>query len=413
MDINQAVQMIRWLEEEHRSHKSLIIELRQKIENQTVALNHSSKRYQDFEARLVAIQAKFTHFTVLEESIKQTKDEVLQMVQEVQEEMERYQRNYNQSRQLELQNSSRAINELKRSLEAIPPLQERLNILKTEDLRLGEVLINLQAELSSYQRKMAPLPDRIHYVEGQRAQDVNLINQMQEEVVELRRRIESQIGKIELVDDIARKNEQRITSRASYGEEISKRQTTFIESVRLKEAQRDRQLQEWQTEITRFEEEMVKQRKVLERFGRQHEQVQQHLIVIDNYKQTLNREQQQVAELQRLSEERIQRELTEWIAANEQRLTKVRLEEDAQWHEQKIRHQELVNSIKELEKLHKEDVARIEQIAKQLPQIRDEYRAKIRELWSIHERAAIFHLDKVRRWYDEISATVSAKVTDI
>ena len=413
MDMNQAIQMIRWLEEEHRRDKSLMIELRQKIESQSMALRDANKRIQNVEGRLAGTQAKLTRFTVLEQSIKHAKEEVLQMVQEVQEEVVRYQRNYKQSRQLELENTSRAINEVKRSLEAIPPLQERLNILKTEDLRLSEILLNLQTELTVHQRKVAPIPDRITYVEGQRAQDVKLVSQVQEEIVELMRRTETQMGKIELVDDIARKNEQRITTLTSYREEITKRQATFIEDIRLKEAQQTRQLQQWQEEVARFEEEMAKQRKILERFGRKHDEVQQHLVAIDGYKQTLNREQQQVAELQRLSEERIQRELTEWVAANEQRWTKARLEQDALWHQQTARSQEATNRLKELEERRKEDLVRVEQIARQLPVIRDEYRAKLREVWSIHEKAAIFHLDQVRRWYDDISATVAGKVADI
>lgn len=413
MDMNQAIQMIRWLEEEHRRDKSLMIELRQKIDSQTVALSDTNKRIQNLEGRLAGTQAKLTRFSVLEQSIKHAKEEVLQMVQEVQEEVVRYQRNYKQSRQLELENTSRSINELKRHLEVIPPLQERLTILKAEDLRLSEILLNLQAELTTYQRKIAPIPDRITYVEGQRTQDVKQVSQMQEEIVDLMRRTEGQISKIELIDDIARKNEQRITSLASYRDEITKRQVTFIEDVRLKEAQQTRQLQEWQGEVARFEEEMAKQRKILERFARKHDEVQQHLVAIDGYKQTLNREQQQVGELQRLSEERIQRELTEWVATNEQRWTKARLEQDALWHQQTARSQELVKSLKELEEWRKEDLVRVEQLAKQLPVIRDEYRAKIREVWTIHEKAAVFHLDQVRRWYDEISSTVAGKVADI
>ena len=49
-------------------------------------------------------------------------------------------------------------------------------------------------------------------------------------------------------------SEQRITSLASYREEITKRQATFIEDIRLKEAQQARQLQQWQEEVARFEE---------------------------------------------------------------------------------------------------------------------------------------------------------------
>lgn len=412
MDINQAGQMIRWLEEEHRRDKSMLIELRQKVESQMVVVNDQNKRIQDLEGRLAATQAKLTRFSLLEQAIQQAKDEMLHIVQELEEDMIRYQRNHTQGRQLEQENSSRSINELKRHLEVIPPIQERLNILKTEDLRLGEVVLDLQARLTNHERKSAALPDRISYVEGQRAQDVKIVSQLQEDAVKLMRRLENLSGKIELVDDISRKNEQRVTVLSSYREDLSKQQSLLIEDVRLKDAQRERQLQEWQVELSRFEEEMAKQRKILERFARRHDEVQQQLIGIDSYKQTLNREQQQVTQLQRLSEERQQRELAEWVESNEQRWTKFHLERESKWHQQHSTNEEYVNRVKQLEQLREEDLVRVQQISRQLPGLRDEYRAKIRELWMIHERAAIFQLDHVRRWYDEVSATVAGKVAN-
>lgn len=412
MDINQTNQTVSWLDEELRRVRSQVVEVRQKVESQHVEIGDQAKRIQELEGRLAATQAKLTRFNVLEKAIQKAKDELVQMVREQESDLARYQRDQARIRQGEQEVTMRAINELKRSLEAIPPLQERLDIFKAEDLRLGEAVLNLQTRVTAHERQTAQLPDRITYVEGQRAQDVKAVSQMQEEIVELMRRTESHSGKIELVDDIARKNEQRITAIASFREDLTKRQAELIEDVRLKDAQRDRQLQDWQGEIARFEDEMAKHRKRLERFARQHDEVQQHLAAIDDYKQALNREQKQVAELQRLSEERQRRELEEWVAANEQRWTKFRLEREAQWHQQLSRDEELVARLKKLEEWREEDLVRVHKIAKELVLIREEYRTKLRELWKIQDRSAIFQLDLVRRWYDEISGVVAEKTNE-
>lgn len=411
MDINQAT-TVTWLDEELRRAKATLVELRQKVESQSVELHDQAKRIQELEGRLAGTQAKLTRFNVLEQAIQQAKEELLQMVREQETEIQRYQRDLGKSRQVEAESISRSINELKRSLEVIPPLQERLTILKAEDQRLSEAVLNLQTRLTSHERQTSQLPDRITYLEGQRAQDVKGVSQMQEEIVELMRRTESHSGKLDLVDDLSRKNEQRISALSSYREELLKRQGQLTEDLRLKEAQRDRQLQDWRAEIVRFEEEMGKQRKALERFARQHDEAQQHLVAIEDYKQTIHREQKQVAELQRLSEERQRRELEEWVAANEQRWTKFRLEREAHWHQQASRNEEATNRLRQLEGWREEDVARVQKINKDLIVIQEEYRTKLRELWVVQERAAIFQLDQVRRWYDDISSAVAERVGD-
>lgn len=411
VDINQTT-TVTWLDEELRRAKATLVELRQKVESQAVEIQDQAKRVQELEGRLAGTQAKLTRFNVLEQAIQQAKEEMLQMVREQESEIQRYQRDLGKSRQVEAESISRSINELKRSLEVIPPLQERLTILKAEDQRLSEAVLNLQTRLTSHERQTSQLPDRITYLEGQRAQDVKGVSQMQEEIVELMRRTESHNGKLELVDDLSRKNEQRLSALSSYREELLKRQNQLTEDLRLKEAQRDRQLQDWRAEIVRFEEEMGKQRKALERFARQHDEAQQHLIAIEEYKQTINREQKQVAELQRLSEERQRRELEEWVAANEQRWTKFRLEREAHWHQQASRNEEATNRLRQLEGWRDEDVARVQKINKDLIVIQEEYRTKLRELWVVQERAAIFQLDQVRRWYDDISSAVAERVGD-
>ena len=412
MDTNQTTQMITWLDEEHRRDKAMLTEMRQRVESQTIEINDLAKRINELEGRLAGTQAKLTRFNTLEQAMQQLKDELVLMVRDQEANLSVFQRDLNKGRQLEQESTSRAINELRRNLEVIPPLQERLTILRAEDQRLGEAVLNIQTRLTAHERSTAQLPDRITYVEGQRAQDVKAVSQLQEEVNELFRRIENHVSKLELVDDMARKNEQRVTGLASFREDLTRRQSQLIEDVRLKDALRDQQMQDWQAEVARFGEEMGKQRKVLERFARQQDEAQQYLASIEDYKDTLNREQRQIAEHQRMSEERQRREFEEWIAAQEQRWTKFRLEREAQWHQANSRHEEVVNRIKQLEGWRGEDVERVQKIMRDLILIQEEYRSKVQELWTIHERTAVFQLEQVRRWYDEISGVVQEKLAD-
>lgn len=410
MDTNQTNQMITWLDEEHRRDKAMLTDLRQKVQSQAVEIDDVAKRITELEGRLAGTQAKLTRFNTLEQAIQQLKDELVLMVRDQEENISHYQRDLNRSRQLEQETISRALNELRRNLEVIPPLQEKLTILRAEDQRLGEAVLNMQTRVTAHERQTSQLPDRITYVEGQRAGDVKAVSQLQEEATELFRRIENQMSKLELVDDMARKSEQRINVIASFREDLTKRQSQMMEDVRLKDAQRDRQVQDWQAEVARFGEEMLKQRNILERFSRQQDEAQQYLAAIEDYKETLNREQKQVTELQRMAEERQRRELEEWVAANEQRWTKFRLEREAQWHQASSRHEEVVNRVKQLEGWRNEDLERVQKIARELVLMQEEYRAKLRELWAIQERASVFQLEQVRRWYDEISGVVQQRV---
>jgi hypothetical protein len=404
--------MISWLDEEHRRDKQQLTEIRQKADSQAIELQDQSKRIQELEARLAATQAKLTRFNTLEQAIQNVRDELVLMVRAQEEEREQFQKEQVKGRHLDQESISRALNELRRSLEVIPPIREKLTTLKAEDQRLGELTLNMQTRITAHERRTAQLPDRITYVEGQRAQDVKAVAKAQEEIAELIRRTEALAARAEIVDDISRKNEQRITVLRTLREDLLKRQAEMAEDLRLKQAQRDRQMQDWDTMLQHFEEEIGKQRKLFEKYTQQQDEVHQYLVAIEGYKEALNREQKQVAELQRMGEERQRRELEEWIAANEQQWTRFRLEREAQWHQQSSRNEEVINRLKQLEQFREEDLNRTHQLHKQLLEMHLEYRRKMKELWRVHERVAIFSLDEARRWYDEISHIVTERAGD-
>ncbi|MCZ7572382.1 MAG: hypothetical protein M5U01_27840 [Ardenticatenaceae bacterium] len=410
MDTTQATQMLTWLDEEHRRDRALLVELRQKADSQAVELSDQARRIQELEGRLASTQARLTKFTQLEQALQQLKDELVLMVRQHEEEHVKAEREQTKVRQIERENLARALSELRRGLEPIAPLQERIGLLKAEDQRLGEQVLDLQTRLAAYHRDMAQLPDRITYLEAQRPQDQKALVQAQQEIVELLRRTETHVTKLGLIEELARRNEQSISALTTLRDDLKREQARLIEEVKLKDALRDRQMSDWAVEINHYAEVVNKQNRQLEQFGKQTEITQQNLVGIEKFKEQIARDQRLVAEAQRLAEAHQRQALQEFLSDNEQRWTKARLETEARWNQQLSRNDEVVNRVANLEALRREDLERGQQLAKELLAAQQEFRARLIELWRLQERTAAFHMDEVRHFYDEIAELVREKV---
>src|SRR5690606_32415579 len=134
-----------------------------------------AKRIQELEGRLANTQARLGKFTQIEQAIRQLKDELGLILRQHEDDQATAERQQVTVRQIERENLARTLNDLRRSLEPIDLLQERIATLKAEDQRLGEQVLELQARWVAVQREIAQIPDRITYIETQRPQEQKII----------------------------------------------------------------------------------------------------------------------------------------------------------------------------------------------------------------------------------------------
>ena len=398
--------MITWLDEEHRRDKALIGELRQRTEEAAVEITDLNKRLENLESRLTATQSRLGLFNTLEQSIQTIRDEVVLMVRNVEEEVHRNQREQDARRVEGYETLSRAIADVQRSLEAIPPLHDRLAALKQEDARLNDAIVGFQTRLLTQERQASKLPDRISYVESQRGAQHKAIQKVEAVATEVRRRVDMLDNRQRLLDELAHKNEQRIGSFAPIRDEIINRQKEFNEEMRLRMAQVSRDVRNWEESLTRYDAEFAKQRALLDTFQRRLDENHDYLRQIEEFRRVIQLEQQQVAELQRLAEERQKQVLTEWIAADEARWTKFQRQYDA---ERQMQQENTVSSTVQydtLEDAQQQTITQLNALQRALEEMDEEFRKRLGTLWAIHEETAIFRLDEARRWYDRMSTAL-------
>ncbi|NOZ05654.1 MAG: hypothetical protein GXP41_04785 [Chloroflexi bacterium] len=397
VDITQATQMITWLDKEHRRDRALLTDVRQRLESQTVEISEQAKRVQELEGRLAATQAKLTKFTQLEQALQRLKDEMGIMTQRQDEARQKAQKEEAQLRQLERENTSRALNDIRQQLEELPAIQEQLSLQKAEDRRLSETLLTLQAQTADFKQTLERWPERIAFLENQRQQDNKRLTQVQQESAELIRRTEAQIAKLELLEETVRRNEQSVAALNAMRDEMRQEQAHLSENLKLKEGERDRQMQEWTQAMAKYEEQRKRHAAQIERFARQSEDIQHALKSLQLFREEMRRDQNQVSEVQRLAEERLQTQFEEWQAENEQRWTRSKLEFEGRWNRQNALNDEMGEQLKLIRDWRRQDVDTAQQTIKRLTEAEAAFRAAIAELWRAQEKEATQSLEENRR----------------
>jgi len=174
-------------------------------------------------------------------------------------------------------------------------------------------------------------------------------------------------------------------------DQLRREQQTFIEAQKVSEAERARQMAQWMDEFAQQRDLIEKQTARLRDFNAQYEAAGRAIKALEDFQVQMTRDQKQVAELQRLSEERQRKELAEWQAENEQRWKKELLRSEYANQEQQKVNQKLA-----------ERFAPIERTATHLQK-------DLEAVWRLQELIGDRQLSDAQRLLDTIGAALDGR----
>jgi hypothetical protein len=385
MDLGQLTQMATWLDEEHRRDKAELIRLQQKAENQEAELQDQSRLIKDLEGRVVSMQAQLLRFSQLEKALQQLKDEVVQMFAQADERRQQETREVERVRAIERDNVSRALNEIRRDLQRLPRLDEEIGLRKAEQRRVGESLLNIQQELNGLSQEVENKLRGLPFLEDGRQQDAKRIARLQQESLEALKRIEQHGSRLQMLEDVTRRQERDTGEVKELFSQTRTSQREFVEGQLLETEQLKRHMAEWvetlEVQAKKMDEFSAQMRESTEAFREDRQVVES----VERFQEQIRREQNQVAELQRLGEERQKRQLEEWQEENEKRWRKELLRWDHQWTEQANRNKQVAEHFIATEAL--------------LAQ----HGVEIDACWRFLESQITYHTQESRRWLGEMN----------
>lgn len=385
MEINQLTQMTTWLDEEHRRDKAELIRLQQRLESQEGQLSDQSRTIQDLEGRLAGLQAQFLKFSQLEAALRQLKDEVTLMLQEAEERHQHETREAERVRAIERDNTSRAINEIRRDLQRLPRLDEEIALRKAEQQRVSETVLTMQQQVAALAKetedRLRPLP----FLEDSRQQEAKRIAQLQQESIEALKRTEQLNSRTQTIQDTTVRQERNLTELRELVAQLRGAQREFVDGQLLEMEAVKRQTAEALATITEQVKRIDDFHIRIGQFAEAFQKDRQVVASVERFQERISREQTQTSELQRLAEERQKHQLEQWQEDNEKRWKKELLGWEHQWGEQAKRNKETNEHFIPVEKML------------------SQHQIQIGALWKFLEGQIAIQTQDARRWQGEIT----------
>lgn len=385
MDLGQLTQMSTWLDEEHRRDKAELIRLLQRVESQEGELQDQARVIQDLEGRMAGLAAQLTKFNTIEAALEQLKSEMTQMFAQADERRQQEAREAERVRAIERDNTSRAVNEIRRDLQRLPRYDEEIALRKAEQQRVTESVLALQQEVATIKQESEVSVRPIPFLEDSRQQDSKRIARLQQESLEAMKRIEQQSSRLQMIEDMARRHERDTAEMQGLVSQFRTKQREFVDTQLLELEQVKRlaaeSMDKVETEVKKIDEFAARMLEFTEAF-REDRQVVASVV---GFQEQIRRDQTQVAELQRLAEERQKRQLELWQEENEKRWKKELLTWDYQWAEETKRHGQIAEQFR----LTEEQLGR--------------HQVQIEATWKFLESQVTIETQQQRRWLGEIN----------
>jgi len=385
MDLNQIARMIEWLDEERRRDKSTIAKLEERLFQQQEFIETLTRRLNGVEGDQSTMRTMFVPAGRDNEVMVQLRTEMQQMVESVEAKRIVAEREAERRADTSRETVTRPIRELTERINNVERVIEEVGAARVERDRIAAAMAALQQRVEDVAKKFEDPERRLAFLEEQRRQDARRISETQTELPELQRQIDSIKPKLDLLEDMALRTEKRAIEVQNAERERREQMQQFVEQQTLTIQQRDQRIDEITHSFGQYDEDM---RRAFERFETWSEAYRQMKKIIEDFDrigERLERRINEVAETQRLSEERFRQEWNSWIADDQKRWKQFTLTNDESW------------------RLHDKDFdqfrVRFNEIVEQFPPIYD----SLERLWQLEQAQAAIFRDRFMALVDEYS----------
>ncbi len=398
MDINQLARMIEWLDEERRRDKTTIAALEQRIQQQQETIGQMSRRVNGIESDQASMRSAFLPAGKEVEVAEQLRVETQQLLEQTETKRLTAEREAERRAALSRDSLVRPLREQSERLDKLERSLEQIGALRSEQDRLMGAIPALQQRIEDLAKKLEEPDRRLAFLEEQRRADSRRLSELQAEIPEIQKQVEAVRPKLELLEEMALRTEKRVLETQGSERERREQIQQFIDQQGLLIQQRDKQLEEVTSRFGKYDDDM---RANIQRFETWSEAYRQMKRIIDDFERIgdrLERRINEVAEMQRLSEDRFRQEWNSWMADDQKRWKQFTLTNDEAWRSHDKEFETYTNRIKEL--------------IEQLPPLRD----GIERLWAMHRARVRTIRDNEQALLDEydtqgISGVSSAGVS--
>ncbi len=327
MEQSQLSQMVNWLDQAHQQDRRALEQLRQQVERLSGERAETEQRIAALETQLGLLSAQLERLNLLESYFERFKEQVNAMLERGEAQRQKALQESDRARQAELTTLINAVDGFRKEIEKYRKYDEEIAARRVDMQRLSGELAKLQIAVENLARQRDEWTRTAGFLEEQRRQDTRRVADLQAQIVEVGRRIEGLLPRLQYLEQLS----PRLMELRAQMDELRQSQGRDLEKRQFLEAQIDRQIKLWAEEIDTYRQRMDNFERRIEQYAEYHQVAKKAIEGLQAFQEQIAREQQESAELLRLSQNRQKTQLEEWQTQQEQRWQKYISEWDRQW----------------------------------------------------------------------------------
>jgi len=379
MDLTQAMQTLKWLDEERLKDKATIAALQERVQGQAQQFAQQTAQIQELRTALAGVQGVLSKVTEFEQMISNYKNELILQMDRREETQRKEQAEAGRLRRIEYETLTTNLNRLEKDMRVLPRYDEELNALRAENQRLNEAIPPLGIAITDLSKRSDDRMQAVTYLEEQRRADNRRIADLESDTTELHRRIESLISKLPLLEEMVQKQGPRIEEAI---QEVKKYDKP-IEELRISDFQREQKMKQYLDQGEQVAQELERVRAQTQGFIEQQQLAKRALDRLKSFQARMEKRQNEVAEMQRVAENRIKRQWEEWQDKQEKQQKKRDVITEERWRKQEqvnTGHIKFLDTLQSATELHRNQLdtlweARRADATRALKNIQDDHEA--------------------------------------
>jgi chromosome segregation ATPase len=345
MESSQIEQMLRWLDEERKRDKNVILKLQERIEQQRHMIDAQAKEIGELEQQVAILQIDIQQTENYPPMVEKVQHDLSGMIDEIREQVRRDKLEAQRTRRSEVEMLTEQIAEVDRKIRPFFHYAEELAARASGEQRLQTRVQQISNELSDFSKRVDDRLQSIVYLEEQRRADTRRISTIEGELPDLRKKPEELTARITRLEDGMRK----IPARVEEATQIAKSYDPLIEELRVADFQREQRMKQYADQAEKVNEEVVRLVEQTQRYALLYNQNRQALEALEAFQVRIEKRQNEIAEMQRVAEERLRRQWEEWQETLARDWQKRQVTEEDRWRRQDINNQKIQEQFAEIE----------------------------------------------------------------
>ena len=385
-ELGQLRAQLTYLDQERRKDKQTIMTLQERMEGLLREVEARTRYSQNLESQIAEMKVGISKAGGWTTPLEQLRAEFGEMVQRIEDQRGKTDREAVRVRQIELESITRQLNEIKKEVKPYGQYAEAIEARKQEDARLSELIGRLQLQTVDLDRRIEQPGVSIAYLEEQRRQDARRIAAMEQELPDIKRKFDTLPPQLLLLDEAVRRKQVDLDEAAK----LLESQAQVLESQRVSDVNRERKFAEYMGAIEKYKDAADAIQQQVTGFVQMREEVRRILAEIPDFEQRLEVRINEVFEIQRDGEERARRAAENFKNVIEKDWSTFAQSQEEKWHERDKRISEYEPRLTSLE----------DEIVKFQPQISP--------IYDIFEAFAKHYASAGREWLSESNKMLDA-----